>query len=324
MILNCAFDELSRTWTYKDRLLIPQIWMNDADDRPINCNCQLICLDCSPSSLLRWKKSVTLASNAIEAGCLIVWHLKTGFEDLPDGIDRGAIEIVLRAIEHFGDAVWPQFSEKSLCIVMHIENRLNHSGRDKIELLANLGRSLSAALPLDCSAGLLLNAMELSNRDQLQFFQLERFAHLHLFLKTDLVELAALNWNRPAPTGGFWSITPPKCAKITSAQSIALAFLQPGIDEEISSYQTLESAIDKLTLRDRRYRLIAPTHFNENWQNLDEVVVVQKEVSKRDRRQLEGFCAAGGRVIRHGLSLGLANEIPLRSWQGNLNGEFNF
>ncbi|MCI5052305.1 MAG: tRNA (guanine-N(7)-)-methyltransferase [Simkaniaceae bacterium] len=56
------------------------------------------------------------------------------------------------------------------------------------------------------------------------------------------------------------------------------------------------------------YKVIPEGTFNENWHEIDEVIVVSQALSNVGKRMLHGFCAAGGRVLTCGERVGVVEE----------------
>lgn len=80
-----------------------------------------------------------------------------------------------------------------------------------------------------------------------------------------------------------------------------------------SMTEPLNHAVTILQKHNLPFRVIPEGEFTMEWNELDELIVDTQFVTTPFRRKLQGFCAAGGKVIFLGKSLGLADEIPFRT-----------
>lgn len=317
--MSVEFDSARAVWQRDCVDLFPQIWMQNPTKRPDQCNGQVIRLDCSSRSFLRWKEEIALALEIAQRGCLLVWHLDTGLNRFCiHRCDEGVIEAILRAYEYFSSKIWPRFANSSLCALLHVGSAGKDASFDQIKAMSEIWRTLSSALPLECAAGPLLDVSQLPLSEQLRALHKEHFCHLHLFLKTELPQLAALGWNAFHRAGSFWSIPPSKMpieADLESASPITLALLQPKDRGDLRIWQLLGDIAEKLEELHFPYRIISMSSLHEQWHRLDQVIVVEPLITLRERRQLEGFCAANGAVISAGGPLGLEIEIAFGEWE---------
>lgn len=59
------------------------------------------------------------------------------------------------------------------------------------------------------------------------------------------------------------------------------------------------------------FRCIPESKLNHFWNGLDSILVFSRTLSNQGKRQLQGFCATGGKVIIEGKSLDLPQEISM-------------
>jgi hypothetical protein len=62
------------------------------------------------------------------------------------------------------------------------------------------------------------------------------------------------------------------------------------------------------------FRVIPESKLNYFWHGLDTILAFTKTVSIQGKRQLLGFCAAGGHVVVEGEKLYLPNETPIEEF----------
>lgn len=314
--MKIEFDQARAVWRRNDSDFTPQIWLGDDADRPPSCNCQVVSFDCTPRSLLRWGKELDRCAQLAAQGILLVWRLDSGLiDESMNRIDKAHLEVVLRAFEHFNTEIWPRFGKYSLCAILNVGHLSQNRSSDQIKGDCAILRTLSSALSLECLTGLLIDVSELSSSQQLQKLDKELFCHLHLFLKTHLAHLASLTWNSFSRAGSIWSIPPLEEHKNCPTPPISLALLQIQDLDDPPSWQLLGELAQDLEQRHCPYRVIPMASLHEQWHQLDEIVVVAPRLTLRQKRQLEGFCAAGGTVVRAGAPVGLAHEIEFSKWQ---------
>lgn len=176
---------------------------------------------------------------------------------------------------------------------------------------------LTSGIPEQTEWFVSLDVSELSDLNQ--FYLLSnpaRFEHLHIFWKCPShLFLSDLVWSTGTPLRGFKAdlsleITPPE--RFSSAWCLPLAW---NLDEQSIEYcKSIQWILDQNEILARP---IAEEKISLEWQGLDTIFVDGTLISDKGRRQLAGFCAAGGQVVSVGKPLELTNEVRLDDYLRN-------
>ncbi|MFA6915305.1 MAG: hypothetical protein WC222_02830 [Parachlamydiales bacterium] len=146
--------------------------------------------------------------------------------------------------------------------------------------------------------------------DEVEFYHLAnaaRFENLHVFWKCPQPEiLADLVWDAGIPLQGY-------CAEskldLRYQNSIITGWCLPPAGmigpQELQHQKSVVEALKKANIS---YRPIPDERIALNWQGLDTIIAISHHISPQGKRQLAGFCAAGGLVVTVGEPLGLPNE----------------
>lgn len=389
--MTTTFDPILKRWRYQNQLFCPQVWLGSPKSRPAVCNCQVISLDCSARSQLRWEEDLEHANACCAQGVLIFWQLNTGiFQEDFSSPDEGTLNSALRGLEHFTRAIWPQFAGKSLCCALMggkvpplakwswrelrgfvssfpAEKELQLALREleisaswekdlpstlrllealnlsalavdyQFDLLCSTWRALASVLPESAPAGIALDLTDLTDDHQLRLTTSERMEYLLPIARTHISQLTSLGWNRFLGQGALWPET--EISQITSFKwsrllgqgtlwleadpqkqmhlegaAISLALGLPGIKSAQSRWQALAKASQMLEKSGFVYRIVPVLSLREQWQELDFVITTFEPEGSLGRRQLEGFCAAGGMVLNVEEPMDLECELPFGAW----------
>ncbi len=337
------FNASRQTWSHKGNEMHPWIWMGRDSNRPACCNVQGIDVDCSAKSPLRWGDAHRMAHHLSEKGILIMWNLQTGLFD--GGVStpgEGALNAALRAFAFFQETLYPHFAEWTLCAIVDkvIPREWAMTGAstptlvrdepvchdslsfdrstifERFERACEIWRSLSAALSEDCPIGVLLDLRALSPALQLQLTHQERLEHLLPFVDSNLKSLGALTWNRPSFQGAIWAQKElaPSTATVSRGE-LALALGVPIREcRDALCWERLGRSIELLEDLGISHRTISLRCLRDHWQGLDEIIAYTQGMTHLERRQLEGFCAAGGRVVGLGQEQLFENQISFGKW----------
>lgn len=155
--------------------------------------------------------------------------------------------------------------------------------------------------------------------DDLEFYQLAnpaRHEHLHIFWKCPAAELSAtLVWERGIPLLGYAGST--KMNRIPP-EEISIAWcLPPAWEIAPQEWACQRKMYRWLNENKILQRPIPQENISLHWQGLDFLFVASHQISPQSRRQLAGFCAAGGQVVTLGPFLQLANEITFEEFVAN-------
>lgn len=145
----------------------------------------------------------------------------------------------------------------------------------------------------------------------------ERFGHVLLGLKNAPIALSHLAWEQGKAFGGWVN----KEGKDPVDYPIAkIGVCLPCFEKTTSQDLTLlDDVLEKLQNKGSDFRVILEGSLHENWDGIDDLIVMTSLLGPQGLRKLRGFIAAGGRVVFFGSSLGLDNEISLASFLEETN-----
>lgn len=81
-----------------------------------------------------------------------------------------------------------------------------------------------------------------------------------------------------------------------------------------SHYSGLDKALTKLMEYHIPFRVIPESFLVTEWDGLDELIFVPEGLTAHGKRQLQGFCAAGGTVVTLGNPMGFSCEVCLETF----------
>lgn len=194
----------------------------------------------------------------------------------------------LLAVKHFTEEIYPQFIEKSVGIVIHKgalfekEDALD----DFISRLALFSREIPDSLPIF----LFFDVTGLKPFKALSLLHKNRFLHYVLGLKGASFPYPCFSWE----TGeGIYG-------KILGEEKIGV----------LLSDHPMDDLLEKL--RFTPYRVLYKEFANQDWEGLDTIIF--DEDSSYVKRILQGFQAAGGRIVSKNGNFGLKDEWSLEEF----------
>ncbi|NNM43916.1 MAG: hypothetical protein HKM07_06190 [Chlamydiae bacterium] len=169
------------------------------------------------------------------------------------------------------------------------------------EYLHRLISYLPDTLPVFC----LLDVTEESSFAKVaHLLSKERFPHVHLIIRGSIYPFGELLWDDT-------------CIRSMPIQdNIIVGVCVPS--EEIcglSHLSDLEIIIQDLSQKKIPFRMIFESLLNEQWGELEEIVIISSGISVQGKRKLQGFCAAGGFVVSYGKKLGLIQEMSFEDYK---------
>lgn len=146
--------------------------------------------------------------------------------------------------------------------------------------------------------------------DEVEFYQLAnpaRFEQVHVFWRCPTQEtIANLVWEIGIPLQGYHA---KQKLDLAMQESITTAWcLPPSSIIDLSELHHQKEVLEKLEKAGIKHRPIPEEKIALNWQGLDTIIVISHQITPQGKRQLAGFCAAGGSVVTVGELLGLPNE----------------
>ncbi|MES2200250.1 MAG: hypothetical protein V4489_08805, partial [Chlamydiota bacterium] len=177
------------------------------------------------------------------------------------------------------------------------------------EYLQRLCSFLPDALPVMC----LLDVASLKSPAMASYMlSKERFGHLLLGLKSSPIALGHLVWEAGKAFGGFIG---KEASYSVEETEVKIGVCLPSFEKMTVEYlSSLDSMLANLLGRGLGFRVIQEANLHENWDGIDDLIVISSLLSIQGLRKLRGFLAAGGRVVSFGATLELSNEIALSSF----------
>lgn len=285
---------------------------------------------------LDWNKGREEAKEAAANGLKIRWDLNLGlFENLTFPLDNlTQYKALCLSLEHFRDTIWKDFESIStgLCLCTTQANfskgyqwnetqMRNWQGwlKDHFDSESTLGNQIGKRVKFDdCDPrdSSLVWLAQLYCRDACaDYLQLlianlidsiPLFARIDCSCNKDIVDLARLT---SAERFDPIRLMPEGRHELISEEA-TLGICLPS-SQKIPNYyfDDLRLAVRALTSRNISFRIIPEEFLINKWDGLNDLIVASISVGPQCKRKLQGFCAAGGRVLTAGSSLGLANEI---------------
>lgn len=281
-----------------------------------------ITLDARIQSALLWDDAIEKAQEASQKGRMIFWELQLGLEEKEFPIhDEGVFEALGKALKYFRERVFSLFSHNSIgaaiyrgpldlsSIFSSNETSQNEPSFEKkeyyLDLYATYFQVLAHKMPDDLPIYALFDASGLSRMEALYLLSQERFEHFQVAVRNLNCIFWCLGWEEALSSLGW--IGNGHAPILRAAPTLGVC-LSSNL-QYLESFKHLLDALDTLSLP---YRIVSEPFLTQEWDGLEELIVVSSSIGKKEKRKLLGFCAAGGRVISFGEKL----EIPLESsWE---------
>jgi hypothetical protein len=179
------------------------------------------------------------------------------------------------------------------------------------DVVSEFVQLLTDGLPDPLQLYLLLDAPQ--SIDPLQSALLassERFGRVLIAIKEDSFAIKQFAWGTGTYTSGFIGRRPIDQAVDLPTVAICL----PSTDiMTTEAFQKLHEAFQLLIQKQIPFRVIPENLLIHQWDGLDDLIFEPSMMSFQGKRNLQGFCAAGGRVITADFLVGLPNEISLNT-----------
>ena len=262
-------------------------------------NGERIVLAAEPHDTLNWHDALRRAEQAEQ----IVWEMRLGLERAYFPFDdEMRFETCALALKQFTSDVWPQFGSKTAGLILYrgpldIAERFAWNDRYRqslaedgvserlfcVEVLAVYLQMLSHKLPDELEVLALFDERGIAScAEVLSLISKERFAHFVVGLRSDVLARDGLVWDeerlrlRRIPT------------------TVGLVFPERQEPEFHARFNQL--------LEQESGRVVFEAFLTEEWEGLDELVVLDGSLSAQGLRKLKGFEAAGGEIKYSGMS----------------------
>lgn len=177
---------------------------------------------------------------------------------------------------------------------------------------------LGARLPDNLPGYLFLNASSMAHDPfkQIQLLNPHRFDYFQLALKGATLPFKAWGWQSAISPEGYVGIAP---MALPCMQEARVGICVPLMDHyHPRHWQGLEHVLKVLSERSIPFRLISESHLITAWDGLDDLIYLPHGLTPQGKRKLQGFCAAGGRVLSVGQPMGLPHELAFGDWRSSL------
>ncbi len=236
-------------------------------------------------------------------------NLKGWLEDKFGGVDELNREI-LQNVSQFSDAL-PQLLQKTEVGKQILELYCRDTVSEYLDLLAGkLPEGLPAFLMLDASS--IADPVHAAN-----LLSKVHFPHLLLAVKGPLWNVKEFSWeDKVFQSGYFGRSLPEKVDESVPRAALCLptfSFYRP------SQYGNLRDAMGKLLERQESYKLVPEEKLTEEWGGMDFLIAEPKKLTSQGIRMLQGFAAAGGRVVAIGEPAGLSGEMTFGDFIGEIS-----
>lgn len=140
-----------------------------------------------------------------------------------------------------------------------------------------------------------------------QLVSKERYPKMIVGIKGPPYLGGEFSWEGPKKAFGFIGRQKTNDSNPAALESLGIC-LPPIKFCRLSVVEPLQDAMRLLCQQGVPFRVIPEDHLTAQWEGLDHLVVLSQAVSAAGRRKLQGFCAAGGKILVIGQALGLPEE----------------
>lgn len=278
---------------------------------PLGFDAVRILIDGRIKADLSWREAHAAAVAYVKKGLRLFWEIDLGLFDqlnLPISNQSQFLSLSL-SLEHFRDTLWKEFRSESvgLCLYRGIlkvpfdgealdkestqrDNQL-FSARAAAEYLNLLANRLPDTLK--CFALVDLSGV-LEPFLVAQMLNKELYSRLSLAVKNGYGLGGELIWE-----GSCLSPMP-------TQEAIKIAVYLPSSSQNINAFNEM---LIELQSKQILFRVIPESMLLMQWERLDYLIVQSKGINSHGRRQLCGFCAAGGIIVFLDEPINLSGEI---------------
>jgi hypothetical protein len=276
---------------------------------------QTVEIPCESHDTLDWSKEIAEARKGVAAGEKIFWKFRLGLERpfFPLG-EELLFQSLSLALTHFSKEIWPEFQEVTFGLCLYrgpadLPPIFSWTGRQKEAystwILEEELEDTASAKQLYCLEAFAIYFQMLSHRlpDEANIFLLfdvagftapssllaalgkERFEHFSLALRgMDLYQVP----DSGIPREGFrWEGDSIRFHAIDSFSGLVFP-------EKRSAAAQFDRALSQMKVP---VKVVFESFLSEEWEGLDRLFVLAKELSPQGQRMLKGFESAGGEVV---------------------------
>ncbi len=321
---NCgiSFYGTHRGLFLEGRPFIPLI----AEDSKDSEECHAVCIKLPAflDSDLLWDEQMHQAELLVSRGKYLVWDLQLGLESEEISFfDPVAFQSWGIALQEFSRVVWKKFRASTWGVILFrgciYEQDMPFPERvGALQLCADYLHRLASYLPDTLPIFLLWDASACTRMSEVAILlSAERFTHFQLGVRGTRLMLSACDWQTGHGRRGWIGVgSPPTLAKEAEKGEVKVGIVIPGDDVISQEVMSLLDEVLKFFVDGRiGYRLVPEGLLNEQWDDLDSLILFVPAMTTLGKRKVLGFLAAGGRVITVGGTCGLGGEMSWEEWQ---------
>ncbi len=244
-------------------------------------NSTTVIIDLTKDATLQWENERKRIDSLIQKNLSIVFDLKIDFSNEP--CQKQALQF---AIEHFIKTLWIEYYDHAKGILACKRQMFSDTNErdDFLEHVESLFTHVAFHIPifllLDCSQQKdLQKFVELSSKDA--------FDRFLLALKNPPLLTGRVVWQEGSDVLGYIGRDMANKKLLQREIQTAILFSHDGHCDLLPTIRGL----------DVPFRIIAEKHLTLDWQGIDDLYVCSEHLSNQTKRELEGFKAAGGRIL---------------------------
>lgn len=254
---------------------------------------------------LEWGLTLKLAEQVAYSGKYLFWNIDLGlsaYRFIPE--DTAAFFSFSLALEEFTKKVWPVFAEQTLGASIycgkfhpHFNFPPSHWELDPLsaaDALSDYLHRLASFLPEEVIAFAQFDVSEIHSYAILaQFLSKERFKYLQLALQGAKIPFVGLCWNDGYAAQGW--IGQKAAENISLPAAISTGVYLP--NDSHMSFCLFEQLLVHLIHEQKPFRILAEDKLTQEWDGLEDLIVIENCISVQGKRKLQGFAAAGGQIL---------------------------
>lgn len=269
---------------------------NNEEAIPDGYNAATVIIDVTKDATLQWDKERKRIDELIANKKSLVFDLKIDF-----GCEPAIHNATCFAIEHFIKTLWIDYYDHASGIIACRKDLIDNEFLRGLEsLFEHVAFHIPIFLLLDCS----------NQKDLQQFMQLsskDAFDRFYLALKNPSLITGRVVWQEGSDMLGYIGRDLSKKIALTQEIRTAVLFSQDALYDYSPILQALQE-------RNIPFKIIAEKCLTLDWQDIDDLLLCTEPLSTQTKRELSGFCAAGGRVIFLDKGTGFKNELSFEKW----------
>lgn len=308
-----------------------------------SANAILVPVDCSFAETNNFVDVIEQTKEVLAKGKWVVWELQLGCDQGECFLEDSAhFFSMVMLIEGFVEHVWRPFGCNSLGVILYRggvdfsqfflwteqqerwyeEKQSEYPAlQDKnllrrlfeIDVFSDYMHRLASFLPEEAVIYCLFDVFAVRSTAVLAYMLGSgRFRYVTLALKGAKIPLGVLAWEEGAGLGGWIGRRGPYFATIATVSTAVCLPVAEFLSEEL--LQVLDNVLDRLVQCGVPFRMVEESQMHEEWDEVEDLVVLTAYLSAQGRRKLMGFSIAGGRILYVGEKTGVGEELSLEEF----------